>query len=53
MAIYWNDKEVAVEEYNRLNEEWKKSVEEAELREKNLESESSRGKNSSRKKSGN
>lgn len=53
MRYWWNDKEVSVEEYHRLNEEWKKSVEEAELREKNLESENSSRKNSSRKKSGN
>jgi hypothetical protein len=26
----WNDKEVSEEEYQRLDEEWKKSVEEAE-----------------------
>ena len=30
----WNDKEVSEEEYLRLNEEWKKSVEEQEPPEK-------------------
>ena len=31
----WNDKEVSEEEYLRLNEEWKKSLEEQEPPEKN------------------
>lgn len=49
MRYWWNDKEVSVEEYERLNEEWKRATEEAELQEKNLES----SKSGSRKKSGN
>jgi hypothetical protein len=35
VRYWWNDKEVSVEEYHRLNEEWKKSVAEQELQEKN------------------
>lgn len=38
MRYYWNDKEVSVEEYQRLDDEWRKGVEEMELREKNQES---------------
>lgn len=53
MRYWWNDREVSVEEYQRLDEEWKKATEEAELQEKISESQGSRGKNSSRKKSGN
>jgi hypothetical protein len=34
MRYWWNDKEVSVEEYQRLDEEWKKSVEAQELQEK-------------------
>jgi hypothetical protein len=53
MRYWWNDKEVSEEEYQNLENQWRKTVEEAEAAEKNKESESSRGKNSSRKKSGN
>jgi len=38
MRYRWNDKEVSEEEYQRLDEEWKKGVEAAELLEKNLDS---------------
>lgn len=49
MRYYWNDKEVSEEEYQRLDLEWKRSVEDAEAAEKNSES----SKTGSRKKSGN
>lgn len=49
MRYYWNDKEVSVEEYQRLDDEWRKGVEAQELQEKNLES----SKTGSRKKPGN
>jgi len=49
MRYWWNDKEVSVEEYQRLDDEWRKSVEDAELQEKN----SGSSKTGSRKKSGN
>ena len=49
MTYYWNDKEVSEEEYQRLDDEWRKGVEAQELLEKNLES----SKTGSRKKSGN
>jgi len=52
MRYYWNDKEVSEEEYQRLDEEWKKGVEAQELLEKNQEAQESSSKNSSRKKSG-
>jgi len=38
MKYWWNDKEVSVEEYNELNEKWKKYVQELELQEKNSKS---------------
>jgi len=38
MRYYWNDKEVSEEEYQRLDDEWRKGVEAQELQEKNLES---------------
>jgi hypothetical protein len=52
MRYYWNDKEVSEEEYQRLDEEWKKGVEAQKLQEKNLEAQESSSKKSSRKKSG-
>ena len=53
MRYHWNDKEVSEEEYQRLDEEWKKAMEAQELLEKNLEAQESSSKKSSRKKSGN
>lgn len=38
MRYWWNDKEVSEEEYQRLDEEWRKGVEAQELQEKNQES---------------
>ena len=38
MRYHWNDKEVSEEEYQRLDEEWKKGVEAQEAAEKNSES---------------
>lgn len=53
MRYWWNDKEVSVEEYQRLNEEWKKGVEAQELQEKNSEnSKSGSGKKSRNQKIG-
>ena len=48
MTYYWNDKEVSVEEYQRLDEEWRKGVEAQELLEKNQESQEPSRKKSKR-----
>ena len=53
MRYYWNDKEVSVEEYQRLDDEWRKGVEAQELQEKNSEfSKSGSGKKSGKQKIG-
>jgi hypothetical protein len=41
----WNDKEVSEEEYLRLNEEWKKSLEASEPPEKNSRTSKSKNRN--------
>jgi hypothetical protein len=41
----WNDKEVTEEEYLRLNEEWKKSLEEAESSQETPKKNSRKSKN--------
>lgn len=49
MRYFWNDKEVSEEEYQRLDDEWRKGLEAQEALEKNSES----SRTGSRKKSGN